>query len=76
MQKDLISATNKYGVVGLKLEAEASYVESTTLSIENVLDNLMYADAMNLALLKESVMDYIVANKNDIIGKISFDNIP
>ena len=36
----------------------------------------MYADSKNLALLKEAVMDYIVANKGDIIGKVSFDSVP
>ena len=40
------------------------------------MDNLLYADSRNLALLKESVMDYMVANKSDIIGKVSFDDVP
>ena len=40
------------------------------------MDNLLYADSKNLTLLKEGIMDYIVANKKDIIGKISFDNVP
>ena len=31
---------------------------------------------MNCALLKEAVMDYIVAEKKSIMGKISFDNVP
>ena len=40
------------------------------------MDNLLYADSKNLALLKEAVMDYIVKNKTSIIGKISFDTVP
>ena len=56
--KDIINACDKYGVVHLKLEAEATYVESTTITIDNMMDNLLYADSKNLALLKESVMDY------------------
>ena len=40
------------------------------------MDNLLYADSKNLALLKEVVMDYIIENKHSIIGKVSFDNIP
>jgi len=40
------------------------------------MDNLLYADSKNLALLKEAVMDYIVENKGDIIGKVSFDDVP
>ena len=74
--KDIINACDKYGVVHLKLQAEASYVESTEITIENMMDNLLYADSRNLALLKESVMDYIVANKHSIIGKVSFSSVP
>jgi len=74
--KDIINACDKYGVVHLKLEAEAVYVKSTEFTMDNIMDNLLYADAKNLALLKEVVMDYIVANKGDIIGKVSLDNFP
>jgi len=36
--KDIINACDKYGVVHLKLQAEASYVESTEITIENIYD--------------------------------------
>ena len=71
-----IDAADKYGVVDLKLEAEAAYVKDTSLSVDNILDNLLYADSKNLALLKEAVMDFIVKNNQNIIGKVSFDNVP
>ena len=74
--KDIINACDKYGVVHLKLEAEAYYVESAEITMDNMMDNLLYADSKNLALLKEAVMDYIVANKKDIIGKVSFNDFP
>ena len=74
--KGIIDACDKYGVVHLKLEAEASYVEYSKITMDNMMDNLLYADSKNLALLKEAVMDYIVANKRDIIGKVSFDSVP
>ena len=74
--KDIINACDKYGLVHLKLEAEASYVESTEITMDNMMDNLLYADSKNLALLKEAVMDYIVKNKTTIIGKVSFSNVP
>ena len=75
--KDIIDACDKYGIVPLKLQAEVYYIKSTTITLENMIDNLLYADCKNLALLKESVMDYIVVNKNDIIGKVSFpSNVP
>ena len=44
--------------------------------MDNMMDNLLYSDSKNLALLKEAVMDYIVANKTTIIGKVSFSNVP
>jgi len=74
--KDIINACDKYGVVHLKLEAEACYVKSNEISMENMMDNLLYADSKNLALLKEAVMDYILTNKGDIMDKVSFDNLP
>ena len=61
---DIIDAADKYGVVNLKLEAEARLVEDTVITIENVMDLLVYAESKNLALLKEVVMDYIVENKD------------
>jgi len=74
--KDIINACDKYGVVHLKLEAEAHYVKSTDITMDNMMDNLLFADAKNLALLKEAVMDFILANKGDIMGKVSFHNLP
>ena len=74
--KDIIDACDKYGVVHLKLEAEAVYVKSTEISTDNMMDNLLYADSKNLALLKEAVMDFIVKNMHSIMGRVSFDNVP
>ena len=74
--KDIIDAADKYGIVHLKLEAESKYVKRTTISLENVMDNLLYADAKNLALLKELVMDYIVANKLEVLEDVSFKGAP
>eukprot|EP00585_Thalassiosira_rotula_P001671 CAMPEP_0196153012 /NCGR_PEP_ID=MMETSP0910-20130528/36480_1 /TAXON_ID=49265 /ORGANISM="Thalassiosira rotula, Strain GSO102" /LENGTH=403 /DNA_ID=CAMNT_0041416727 /DNA_START=32 /DNA_END=1243 /DNA_ORIENTATION=- len=74
--KDLIDAADKFGVVNLKLKAEVCYVESITLAIDNILDNLLYADSKNCALLKETVVDFVVENKEDVLGKVSFDNVP
>lgn len=74
--KDIINACDKYGVVNLKLEAEACCVKSTEITMENMMDSLLYADSKNLALLKEAVMDYIVSNKHSIMDKVSFDDLP
>jgi hypothetical protein len=45
--KEIIDAANKYGVVNLKLEAEAFFVGATTFSLENVMEHLLYADSMS-----------------------------
>ena len=74
--EDIINAANKYSIVNLKLEAEAAYVKSSKITIENALDNLLYADALNLALLKELVMDFLAENHNEAIGSLSFTEVP
>jgi hypothetical protein len=75
--KEIIDAADQFGVVNLKLEAEASLVNDTTFTIENVMELLLYAESKNLALLKEAAMDYIVENKDEVQEKLSFaDTVP
>jgi hypothetical protein len=74
--KEIIDAADKYGVVDLKLEAEASLVRATTFNMENLLDLLLFADSKNCALLKEAAMDYMVDNKGEVRKKISFNDSP
>ncbi len=59
--KDFIKAANKYSIVKLKLEAEAAYVKSTKITEDNAVDNLLNAEAMTCALLKEAVMDFFAS---------------
>ena len=66
--KGIIDAADRYGVVHLKLFAESMYVKLTKISLDNVMDNLLYADAKNLPLLKEEVMNFIVENKVVLLG--------
>lgn len=74
--KDIMDAADKYSIVNLKLEAEAAYVESTTITMDNARDNLLYADAKNCALLKEVVLDFIAENSIEASQKITFSNVP
>jgi hypothetical protein len=74
--KEIIDAADKYGVVNLKLETEASFVKGTDFTIDNVMEHLLYAESKNCALLKEAAMDYIVENKAEVIEKLSFANAP
>ena len=74
--KDIIDAADKYSIVNLKLAAEAAYVESTDISLDNAMDNLLYADAMNLALLKEAVMNFLADNHCEAAERIDFTGFP
>ena len=74
--KEIIDAADKYGIVGLKLEAEAAFVTSETITFDNAIDTLLYADATNCALLKEAVMDFIYENRKEAVSKLSFDDVP
>jgi len=73
--KEIIEAANRYGVVNLKLEAEAFFVGATTFSLENVMEQLLYAESINCALLKEAAMDYLIENSAAVIDKISFNDL-
>jgi len=74
--KSIIDAADKYSIVNLKLEAEAVYVKETDITMDNAIDNLLYADAKNLALLKEAVMDFLAENTEEASEKISFSDVP
>ena len=74
--KEIIDAADKYGIVGLKLEAEAAFVTSETITFDNAIDNLLYADATNCALLKETVLDFIAENGSEASEKLSFEHVP
>jgi len=73
--KEIIDAANKYGIVNLKLEAEACFVRDIVFSLENVMEHLLYADSMNCALLKETAMDYLVENSAEALDTISFNDL-
>ncbi|KAL7542982.1 hypothetical protein ACHAXR_012294 [Thalassiosira sp. AJA248-18] len=75
--KGIIGAANRFGVMNLKLEAEASYVKSTTISVDNVMEHLLYARYdMDCALLKEVVFDFILENGSEVLQKVSLKDAP
>ncbi|KAL7541553.1 hypothetical protein ACHAWF_006967 [Thalassiosira exigua] len=74
--KEIIDAADKYGVVGLKLEAVVSYVKSTKISLDNVIEVLQYADSKNCALLKELAVDFILENRVEVLEELSLTDIP
>jgi len=74
--KDLMSAADLYGIVNLKVEAEAAYVQFTKITIDNVVDNFYLADTKKCALLKEKVMEFFVENGQEVMAKLSFKDAP
>ena len=74
--KDLMSAADLYGIVNLKVEAEVAYVQSTKITIDNVVDNFYLADTKKCALLKEKVMEFFVENGQEVMAKLSFKDAP
>jgi len=73
---EIIDIANKYGVPNLKLQAEAYYVSSMKLDLQNFMEVLQFADAKNCALLREAVMIYVVENPSEIVEKVSMDQFP
>ncbi|EJK68761.1 hypothetical protein THAOC_10033, partial [Thalassiosira oceanica] len=75
--KEIIEASDRFGIVNLKLEAEACYVDTVELTLDNIVEVVTYADSKNLALLKEHCMDFLSsANKIEVTEKVPFDSIP
>ncbi|KAL7542247.1 hypothetical protein ACHAXR_012950 [Thalassiosira sp. AJA248-18] len=74
--KEYIDAADLYGVVNLKLQAEAIYATSTDITADNVMDILLHADAKNCALMKEVALDFIAENGAEVLDRVNFDDIP
>ena len=76
LAKEVVELADKFGVTNLKIEAEVSYVTSTKIDFDNVMESLQFAVSKNCALLKEAVMDFVVKNKNDIIEQNTMMDAP
>ncbi|EJK56312.1 hypothetical protein THAOC_23836 [Thalassiosira oceanica] len=74
--KAIIEAADRFGLVNLKLQAEAVLTEKLEITVDNLLDNLLYANSKNLALFQESIMDFVAENGDNVIGNVSFDDVP
>ena len=74
--REILDAADRYGVVDLKLEAEAYLVKYTKFSMDNLLDLLLYSDSKNCALLKEAAIDYMLENKSEVFKHVSFTDAP
>jgi len=76
LTKEIIEVADKYEITHLKLEAEAVYVASIEMTVDNVLENLQYADSMYCAFLKEEVMDFIAKNAAVLLQKGTLKDAP
>ena len=75
--RDIIDAADRFGVVNLKLEAEACYAGAVELTLDNIIEIVSYADSKNLALLKKHCMDFLSsANKMEVAERVPFDDMP
>ena len=74
--KDYIDAADRYGVKNLKIEAEAWYAKYCEITLDNVIDELLYADEKNCFLMKELAMQFIMKNAKEVLETKSFEKIP
>ena len=74
--KDIINAADKYEIVCLKLQAEAAFVELTDVTVNNVKELFLYATEKHCALLKEAAVDFMVANRREILERVPLTDLP
>jgi hypothetical protein len=73
---DILKASGKYGFNDLKCYAESEYIDSLNLTVNNVIDELLFADGHNLPKLKKRTMDYIIENGEKILdSETSFSRL-
>jgi len=68
MGKDIIEAANRFGVVDLKLAVETALVELLVITVQNVMDYLLFADAKTCPLLKEYAISFFVTRASDLLA--------
>ena len=74
--KAIIEAADRFEIVNLKLQAEAVLTKQTEITVENMMDNLLYTNSKNLALFQEKIMDFVAENGEKIVGNVSFSTVP
>eukprot|EP00956_Cyclotella_meneghiniana_P025943 scaffold55148_cov49-Cyclotella_meneghiniana.AAC.12 len=75
--KKILDASGKYGFTQLKSEAETWHVKNIkqNLTVDNAVDELLYADGMNCPLLKKASMDFIVEHGEEVIDSDSYEKL-
>eukprot|EP00562_Extubocellulus_spinifer_P000666 CAMPEP_0178474786 /NCGR_PEP_ID=MMETSP0696-20121128/2779_1 /TAXON_ID=265572 /ORGANISM="Extubocellulus spinifer, Strain CCMP396" /LENGTH=403 /DNA_ID=CAMNT_0020102045 /DNA_START=30 /DNA_END=1242 /DNA_ORIENTATION=- len=67
----LISASNRLGITGLKLVAEAE-LASDGINVENAAELILFADGTHCAMLKEAAMDFFVENSEAVMESAGY----
>lgn len=70
--KIILIASGKYGFTLLKTEAEVWYLKNLDLTVENAVDELLFADGIHCLDLKKAVIQFIINNCNEVLNSDSF----
>lgn len=70
--KEILEASGKYGFVALKMEAEAWCIKKLKLTVDNAVDELLYADCKLCLDLKKFVINFIVDNGEKVLNSSSY----
>jgi len=70
----LISASNRLGITGLKLAAEAE-LASDGVNVENAAELILFADGTHCAMLKEAGMNFFMANSEAVMGSAGYADL-
>eukprot|EP00956_Cyclotella_meneghiniana_P010908 scaffold15241_cov65-Cyclotella_meneghiniana.AAC.1 len=75
--KQVLDAAGKYGFANLKSKAEAWHVKNLNknFAVDNVVDELLYADGKNCPLLKKAAMDFILEHGEEVIKSESYEKL-
>eukprot|EP00956_Cyclotella_meneghiniana_P024124 scaffold48121_cov54-Cyclotella_meneghiniana.AAC.4 len=75
--KQILDASGKYGFTKLKSKAEAWHVKNLkdTLVVDNVVDELLYAEGKSCPLLKKATMDFILEHGEEVIESESYEKL-
>ena len=70
----LIKTADRFGCTDLKLAVEAE-MAAAGITTENAAELILFADATNLALLKEAAMDHFVLNAQHVMASEGFEQV-
>jgi hypothetical protein len=73
--KQIIDAVGKYVFTTLRAEAEAWYVKHLKLTVNNAIDELLYADGNHCSHLKRAAMDFIAEHGEQVIDSKSYKKL-